>query len=74
MVEEKSDFVKKIGEFVRALRGREIAVVDVGDVEVVKVGSEFIVTLPKGKDVFLVHKGIGLAPTTVKKLSETLSD
>ncbi|RLG44790.1 MAG: hypothetical protein DRN81_03640 [Thermoproteota archaeon] len=69
---DKETFLEKIGEFVKALKGQDVAIVDVGDVEVVKVGSEFIVTLPKGKEVFLVHRGSGLAPSTVKKLSDVI--
>ncbi len=57
----------------RGMRSGEISVMDIGDVEVVRLNRDLIVSMPKGRDVFLVHKGAtGLTGTTIKKLEEII--
>lgn len=68
--EKKKSIQQKLMKFVEKVKEGDVAIIDAGDVEVVKVGNEYIITMPKGKEVFLVHKGSGLTPSVVKKLDE----
>ncbi len=76
---KKEDLVKSLSgavkEITHVIEGKlkDIEVVDVGDVEAVRVGNAVLVTLPKGKDEFLIIKGMGgLTAPKVKKLSEVV--
>ncbi len=45
---------------------------DIGDIEGIRIGEDVVITLPTGKKVYLISKGRGVIPTSVKKLEEVV--
>lgn len=45
-------------------------VFDIGDIEGIRIGDDIVITLPKGKDVYLITKGRGMIASSVKKLKD----
>ena len=60
---------QKIGH---ALSKRDIEVMDVGDIEVIRIGDDIIAGVPKGKDLFFIHKGFGIFPAKIEKLGDVV--
>jgi hypothetical protein len=67
--------LKGIAEAIKSAKSDEVTVMDVGDVEVIKMDGDIIATLPKGKDVYFISKGkFPISTTTVRKLSDTIAE
>jgi len=45
---------------------------DIGDIEGIKIGEDIVITLPSGKEIYLITKGRGVIPTTAKKLGQII--
>jgi hypothetical protein len=75
MVEEakKEGIFGKLSESFKKITGAlgGIEAVDIGDIEIIKIGHDIIVSLPHGKDTFLVHR-IPFGKSEVSKLSEVV--
>jgi len=64
--------IKKFTELIKEVSSKfksgDIEAIDLGDIELIKIGRDILVSIPKGKDIFMIHKSIGLAPVKVEKL------
>jgi hypothetical protein len=65
-----SGAVKILGS-IHATAGK-VEVIDAGDVELIKLGNEVIVSMPKGKDLFFIRTGGGFVPTKIEKLNTVI--
>ena len=43
---------------------------DIGDIEGIRIGDDVFITIPSGKQVYLITRGRGIISTSAKKLSE----
>jgi hypothetical protein len=71
--EDSITSLREIAEKIKSTSSSDIDIVDVGDVEVIKVGEDILASLPKGKDVWFINRSkFPTMPIDIKKLSEVV--
>jgi hypothetical protein len=71
---ESMDKLKGLSESLhKGMTSGDVSILDIGDVEAIRVGADTIISIPKGKEAYLIHRGVtGLSGTTIKKLEEVV--
>jgi len=45
---------------------------DIGDVEGIRIGNDVMITVPQGKHVYVISKGMGLTGSSAKRLDDVV--